>query len=265
MGHSNKTLQWDAHRNREKEMSLCFDIKSEKGYNIVENVQRSCRKRTAKQKGRNIMPRVSEELTNARREEIIQACASLYETMGFKDITIRDIGAKTSFTRTSIYNYFQTKEEIFLALLEQEHRLWVADLKEIAHSNRPLSADGFADALAHTLEKRGCMLKLMCMNLYDMECNSRMENLVSFKKEYANALAAIRCCLETFFPDMTADHIQEFLYAFFPFLFGIYPYTSHTEKQIEAMCLAHVDYKSCSVYELTKPFLLKMLAPFERS
>ena len=61
------------------------------------------------------MPRSSEELTHARKEEIINACAALYETMGFRDITIRDIGERTSFTRTSIYNYFQTKEEIFLA------------------------------------------------------------------------------------------------------------------------------------------------------
>src|SRR5699024_111369 len=172
------------------------------------------------------MPKGSEELTNARKEEIVSACAALYETTGFKDITIRDIGEKTSFTRTSIYNYFQTKEEIFLALLEREHRLWIADLEEITRANRSLSVDAFADALARTLEKRGCMLKLMCMNLYDMECNSRIENLVSFKKEYANALRTISCCLEEFFPDMTANNIQEFLYAFFPFLFGIYPYTS---------------------------------------
>ncbi|MCH1983459.1 TetR/AcrR family transcriptional regulator [Ruminococcus sp. OA3] len=209
------------------------------------------------------MPKGSEELTNARKEEIINACASLYETMGFKDITIRDIGAKTSFTRTSIYNYFQTKEEIFLALLEREHRLWIADLKEIARTNSSLSVDGFADKLARTLEKRGCMLKLMCMNLYDMEGNSRIENLVSFKKEYANALRAISCCLEKFFPSMGVNDIQEFLYALFPFLFGIYPYTSHTEKQMEAMRLAHVDYVHCTIYELTKLFVVKILRPFE--
>lgn len=209
------------------------------------------------------MPKGSEELTNARKEEIINACASLYETMGFKDITIRDIGAKTSFTRTSIYNYFQTKEEIFLALLEREHKLWIADLEEIAQTNSFLSVDGFADKLARTLEKRGCMLKLMCMNLYDMEGNSRIENLVLFKKEYANALRAISCCLEKFFPSMTVNDIQEFLYAFFPFLFGIYPYTSHTEKQMEAMRLAHVNYIHCSIYELMKPFVAKILRPFE--
>ena len=61
------------------------------------------------------MPKGSEELTKARKEEIIDACASLYETKSFRDITIRDIGEKTSFTRTSIYNYYHSKEEIFLA------------------------------------------------------------------------------------------------------------------------------------------------------
>lgn len=211
------------------------------------------------------MPKGSEELTNARKEEIVNACASLYETMGFKDITIRDIGAKTSFTRTSIYNYFQTKEEIFLALLQREHEIWIKDLKEILRQNEVLTAEAFADQLAGTLQKRVCMLKLMSMNLYDMEGNSRIENLVDFKKAYADALQAVSSCLQKFFPAMSAEDIQEFLYAFFPFLFGVYPYTAHTDKQLEAMDLAHVDYVQYSVYEITKPFIAKMLKPFEQS
>ena len=88
---------------------------------VQELIRRECRKGF-------VMPRGSEELTNARKEEIINACASLYETMSFRDITIRDIGEKTSFTRTSIYNYFQTREEIFLALLKREHEMWSGSL-----------------------------------------------------------------------------------------------------------------------------------------
>ena len=67
------------------------------------------------------MPKGSEELTNARKDEIINACAALYETMSFREITLKEIGRQTSFTRTSIYNYFQTKEEIFLALMQREY------------------------------------------------------------------------------------------------------------------------------------------------
>ena len=53
------------------------------------------------------MSRSSEELAQARREEIINACARLYEKKSFKEITLKEIGEATSFTRTSIYNYFQ--------------------------------------------------------------------------------------------------------------------------------------------------------------
>ena len=208
------------------------------------------------------MPKGSEELTNARKEEIIDACASLYETKSFRDITIRDIGEKTSFTRTSIYNYYHSKEEIFLALLRREHEAWTEDLNGISRQYGKLSAEEFADKLARSLEKRGCMLKLMSMNIYDMEVNSRLENLADFKKSYANALQAVTCCLERFFPSMTADNIQEFLYALFPFLFGVYPYTSHTEKQIQAMKMAHVHFISYSIYELVKPFAVRLLQSF---
>ena len=208
------------------------------------------------------MPRGSEALTNTRKEEIIDACATLYETMSFRDITIRDIGAKTSFTRTSIYNYFQTKEEIFLALLQREHEAWITDLEALSRRDAPLSAEEFGDALARTLEKRGCMLKLMSMNLYDMEGNSRLDNLVAFKKSYAKALRAVACCLEKFFPSLQAREVQDFLYVFFPFLFGVYPYTSHTDKQLAAMELAHVDYTQHSVYELVRLFVQRVLRLF---
>ena len=50
------------------------------------------------------MPRGSKELSAARREEIMNACASLYETMSFKDITVKEISKFISTTRTSIYN-----------------------------------------------------------------------------------------------------------------------------------------------------------------
>ena len=169
------------------------------------------------------MPRGSGELTNARRDEIISACAALYETMGFRDITIRDIGEKTSFTRTSIYNYFQTKEEIFLALFQREYERWREDLDTVRRDHDTLTAAGFADQLARTLERRTRMLKLMSMNLYDMEGNSRMENLVDFKRAYRDALAAVERCLEKFFPSMGPQDRKEFLYALFPFLFGVYP------------------------------------------
>lgn len=210
------------------------------------------------------MPRGSEELTNARKAEIINACAKLYDTKNFKEITLKEIGEKTSFTRTSIYNYFQTKEEIFLALLQQEYEKWIDDLNEMLHNNKTMSAEQFADSLARSLEKRERLLKLMSMNHYDMEANSRMENLVAFKTVYGNSMRTVTNCLQKFFPRMTAGDIQEFIYAFFPFLFGVYPYTVVTDKQKEAMEKANANYVFLSIYEITKSIVQKLLQGMEQ-
>ena len=50
-----------------------------------------------------------------------------------------------------------------------------------------------------------------------------------------------------------------FLYAFFPFIYGIYPYTSVTEKQKAAMAQAKIPYVYQSAYDLTYTCLKKLL------
>lgn len=205
------------------------------------------------------MPKGSPELANARKEEIINACEELYKTMSFKDITIQEIGNATSFTRTSIYNYFHTKEEIFLALLQREYELWVADLEAMMAENAALTAEQFADKLARSFEKRGQLLKIMSMNHYDMESSSRPERLTEFKVAYGKSLHTVMRCLEQYFPEMPISEKQDFLYTFFPFMFGIYPYAIVTEKQRAAMEAAGVNYVFMSVYEITYNCVRKLL------
>lgn len=205
------------------------------------------------------MSKGSEELIAARKEEIITACAELYKTMSFKEITIKEIGNAITFTRTSIYNYFQTKEEIFLALLQREYELWVHHLKQIQSEHESMTREEFADALAHSLEERQNLLKIMSMNHYDMEDNSRIERLIEFKVVYGESLAEVRNCLDKFFPEMTVQDKQNFIFSFFPFMFGIYPYTVVTEKQREAMTQAKVNYVYMSIYEITYAEVKKLL------
>lgn len=197
------------------------------------------------------MPAGTIERTNARKEEIINACEKLYQIMSFKDITLKDISRETSFSRTSIYNYFQTKEEIFLALLKREYDLWVSQLKKTIESQESMTNDEIADVLARTLDERRQLLKIMSMNHYDLEDNSRMELLIEFKVSYGDALKTVMDMLEKFRTDMDIERRQGFVYSFFPFMFGIYPYTVVTEKQKEAMERAGVNYTYSSVYGLT--------------
>jgi AcrR family transcriptional regulator len=205
------------------------------------------------------MPKGSPELTAARKEEIISACEQLYKTMSFKDITLKEIGNVTSFTRTSIYNYFQTKEEIFLALYTREYDRWNEDLQGILNENAKLSKKQLSEKIASSIAKREQLLKLLAMNNYDMESNSRPELLVSFKVSYGESLRNIQKILKKFCPDMNEADIKSFIYVFFPFMFGIYPYTTVTDKQREAMNKANVDFTYQTIFEITNNCILRLL------
>ncbi len=203
------------------------------------------------------MPKGSPELTASRREEIVNACEKLYKTMSFKEITLKEISVETSFSRPSIYNYFQTKEEIFLALMQREYELWAAELNVLAAKNEKMSVEEFASALAHSLEKHEQLLKLLAMNHYDMEEHSRPERLTEFKVAYASSLDAVGASLYKFFPQIDRER---FIFVFFPFLFGVYPYSVATEKQLNAMNEAKMNFKLHSIYEMIYECVVQLIS-----
>ena len=205
------------------------------------------------------MRKVTPEQIAQKREEIINACEQLYQTMSFREITLKEIGNITSFSRPTIYNYFETKEEIFLALFQREYDRWNEDLTAILEGNEKLSKAELSDRIAASLAGREQLLKLLSMNNYDMEANSRQELLNTFKQSYGRSMHLVCMLLEKFCPDMNVTGIQNFIYTFFPFMFGIYPYTAVTEKQKVAMKEAGINYVYQTVYELTYSCLIRLL------
>ena len=61
------------------------------------------------------MPKVSEEYTHLRRQEIIEAAYRCFARNGFHQTTMRDIYAEAGLSAGAIYHYFTSKEEIIEA------------------------------------------------------------------------------------------------------------------------------------------------------
>ncbi|MBQ1477548.1 MAG: TetR family transcriptional regulator [Erysipelotrichaceae bacterium] len=198
------------------------------------------------------------ELISERRETIINACEELYQTMSFREISLKEIGKNVPFSRPTIYNYFETKEEIFLALFEREYRSWNRDLEAILNGQEELTSEELADRIAMSLTKRKQLLKLLSMNNYDMEENSREERLVCFKEAYGRSMELMKELLRKYCKKKDED-IERFLYIFYPFMFGIYPYAEVTKKQKKAMEEAGIDYTYQSIYEITYNCLIRLL------
>lgn len=204
------------------------------------------------------MAKESTELAAQRKNEIIDACEILYRTKGFREVTIKDISTETSFSRPSIYNYFETKEEIFLALLTREYERWTEKLTEV-RSGGPWSREEFAQALAHTLDDQEIMLKIQTMNLYEIEENSREERLMEYKRAFYRAMTAIDDCLTAYRPDMEEAAKLNFRYIFFPFLYGLYAYAHPTQKQLSVMEQVGIPSAQMTVYELAYHCIRQLL------
>ena len=97
------------------------------------------------------------------------------------------------------------------------------------------------------------------MNIYEMEANSRIEELTKFKFTYRKLIDTLEAIFEKFLPETAKEEIQKRLYMFFSFVFGVYPMTNATEKQRMAMKNAKIDFLEISAHELTCEFLLKLL------
>ena len=200
---------------------------------------------------------MEKRLVDERKEEVINACEKLYENLDFKDINIKLIGEQISFGRTSIYNYFQTKEEIFLALLEREYLKWNEDLSSLLKKEK-LSKEDFIDKITDSLLKRKTLLKLISMNMFEMEANSRIENITNYKLAFKESISLLEQCLCKFF-NVKDSEAEEITFTILPFLVGIYPYSSLTDKMKEAIHKANLEYKFYTDKEMVKMGLEKIL------
>ena len=82
------------------------------------------------------MPKVSEEHRQRRREEILDAARRCFARYGYEGATVARLEEETGLSRGAIFNYFPTKEAIFIALVERDQErfggVWVNDGYEAA-------------------------------------------------------------------------------------------------------------------------------------
>lgn len=72
---------------------------------------------------------------NQRRQEILDAARYVFAEKGFADATLDDVAMRAEFGKGTLYNYFENKEALFVAVLEDSFQTLMA----IAH--QALNAD----------------------------------------------------------------------------------------------------------------------------
>lgn len=76
-----------------------------------------------------------------RRESIVEAAWKLFERNGFEQTTVDQIAALAELGKGTIYSYFKSKEEIYIAILEKKLDLLEEKMKEaVAHPQSAVDA-----------------------------------------------------------------------------------------------------------------------------
>ena len=81
---------------------------------------------------------ITQEEQNRRRREVFSAAVDLFLEKGFNETSMREIAEVAGMGKSTLYDYFKTKDEILLSFFENEILNLIAEANEIAA--RPLPA-----------------------------------------------------------------------------------------------------------------------------
>lgn len=127
------------------------------------------------------MPKVSEEHRNRRREEILDAARRCFARHGYEGATVARLEEETGLSRGAIFNYFASKEDIFLQLVERDQerlgRVWLEE--------------GYAEAVRQIVAEDPAWLGVY------LESARRLRTDPEFKRRRAAAGAEIERALYT--------------------------------------------------------------------
>jgi len=176
----------------------------------------------------------SDEQIEQRINEIVDATARLYEENRYEDITFAMIAKEADFTRSNLYRYFQTKEDIFLELMKHDIVLWRKDILE-EFANDPPSLREVAEISVELILKHRRMVKLFTILFTLLEPNASLEALTAFKGKINEEIGIVAHFLSMVLPFPSVEIAVEFLSTQSSLVIGSYPMMDLTPKQIEAM------------------------------
>lgn len=176
----------------------------------------------------------SREQKGQRITEIVDATARLYKTHSFENITFALIAEEADFTRSNLYKYFNTKEEIFLELIKHDFVQWRKEVVDTLQ-NQHYSIKEFSSKWVDIQIKHKRMIELLTILFTTLEKNSSLQSLISFKKKTQEEFGLIAEVLIALMPSFNLKTMYEFLFAQLALAIGTYPMLNLTEAQKEAM------------------------------
>lgn len=172
----------------------------------------------------------TKEQIDERKKEILDAMNSLYLKKELSSIYLKDISEMTHISRTAIYYYYKSKEEILLDSLYKHFIKLDDSLSTLLTKN--LNKEELIDSISSIFEENIIILKIMSSNLEDIERSTTLENLITLKTEFKRFQTTFKLLVNKINPTLDENII---LTTFIIMMYGYYPVSFPIDVQKEAM------------------------------
>lgn len=138
-----------------------------------------------------------------RRQAILDTAWQLFLETSYPAITMADVAEQAGLAKGTLYLYFATKEELFLALLETHFTAWFADLEgRLALIGAHGDAQQIGAAVAASLGARPGFSRLLALLHSVLEQNIAVEHVAAFKTMLLEGINRLGTALESCLPSL---------------------------------------------------------------
>ncbi len=115
-----------------------------------------------------------------RRADILCAAEDLWTTTPYADLSMNQVASAAQLAKGTLYLYFDTKEELFLALVDSHLAAWLARAAALLEERRPRTPAQLADALLEAGQDAQSVRRLLVLLGTVLERRVRPELLQAF-------------------------------------------------------------------------------------
>ena len=118
-----------------------------------------------------------------RRAHILDTALELWATHTFASFTMSEVAARSGLAKGTLYLYFETKEELFLALLARLLDAWFDDLDVGLGSDDAWDVAQVAALICTTLERQSALTRLLPIAASVLEHNIPFDTALVYKQQ----------------------------------------------------------------------------------
>jgi AcrR family transcriptional regulator len=131
-----------------------------------------------------------------RREHLLSTARTLWTNGTFSSITMNQVASQAKLAKGTTYLYFQSKEELLLALLGQELEQWFDHLDHELEQTLTHTPRSLAHLIAESLQARQELIRLLSIQGGILEQNVSETAARHFKTQLASRAARTSILLE---------------------------------------------------------------------